>query len=195
MARTLKRKIDDDEKFEKERLKRREKRRKGDEATIAEAPVKPIVIPEKMSKRDKEKAKAEDMTDAKLRARTNATASMALGFGKKKKYSWMTGGDSDAPASGTSTPKTTAVAAAGSSGTATPAAAPAEDKLTGKKRTYGKDIEKTKMGTNIQIRDLVHVLENDGHERKTLSRILARLKNTEKDDEPADQRAAVGAGR
>lgn len=108
---------------------------------------------------------------------------MALG-GKKKKYSWMTGGGGGGgggggSASGASTPRP--VAASGGSGTATPAVQAPEKALIGRKRKFGEAIEQTETGAGIQLRDLIHVLENDGREKKTLTLILARMKNTDKD--------------
>ncbi len=70
---------------------------------------------------------------------------------------------------------------AGGSGTATPAAPPVEKGLVSKKRTFGTSIEETDIGAKIQIRDLVHVLENDGRDKKTLAVILARMRTSEKD--------------
>jgi hypothetical protein len=63
-----------------------------------------------------------------------------------------------------------------------PAAVATEIGLRARKRNYGADIEKSEIGEKIQVRDLVHVLESDGREKKTLALILARLKNTEKDE-------------
>jgi hypothetical protein len=114
--------------------------------------------------------------------KANETASLALG-GKKKKYSWMTGGGGGggggAPASGASTPRPTA--ATGGSGAATPAAQAPEKALLGRKRRFGDTFEQTDLGAQVQLRDLIHVLEKDGKEKKTLTVILARLKNTDKD--------------
>lgn len=123
-------------------------------------------------------------TEDVLHRKANETAALALGGGRKKKYSWMTGGGGGgggAGASGASTParQTTGT---GGSGAATPAAAQPEIGLRAKKRNYGANIENTEIGEKIQVRDLVHVLENDGRERKTLTLILARLKNTDRDE-------------
>jgi hypothetical protein len=41
----------------------------------------------------------------------------------------------------------------------------------------------SKTGSNIQLRDLIHVLDNDGKEKKTLALILARQKTTSFDGE------------
>jgi hypothetical protein len=128
--------------------------------------------------------------------KANETASLALG-GKKKKYSWMTGGGGGgggAPASGASTPRP--IAATGGSGAATPATQVPEKALLGRKRRFGDTFEQTDLGAQVQLRDLIHVLEKDGKEKKTLTVILARLKNTDKDikSEPNRTLPAV-AGR
>jgi hypothetical protein len=156
-----------------------------------------------MTKKDKDALKKQNQTDDVLHRKANETASMALGFGKKKKYSWMTGGGgggggggSGGGSSGTQTPKNSV--APGGSGTATPAGGPTTDKnLMGRKRDFGADIESTEIGKRIQVRDLVHVLEHDGRERKTLSLMLARLKNTEKDEKRPefDRRLPASAQR
>jgi hypothetical protein len=123
-------------------------------------------------------------TEDVLHRKANETAALALGGGRKKKYSWMTGGGGGgggAGASGASTPARQP-SGTGGSGAATPAAATTEIGLRAKKRNYGENIENTEIGEKIQVRDLIHVLENDGREKKTLTLILARLKNTEKDE-------------
>lgn len=51
-----------------------------------------------------------------------------------------------------------------------------------RKRTFGTAIEESDIGAKIQLRDLVHVLEQDGREKKSLFVILARLKNTDQDE-------------
>ncbi|KAH4194399.1 hypothetical protein HBH42_097120 [Parastagonospora nodorum] len=202
VATLLKRKVADDEKYEKARIAKRQKRQEGTAATAADvAPVLSLPPPDKMTKKDKDALKKQNQTDDVLHRKANETASMALGFGKKKKYSWMTGGGPVGGAagggSGAATPKPTA--SAGASGTATPAgAAPAIDKgLVGKKRNFGSPIETTEIGAKIQIRDLVHVLEHDGREKKTLALMLARLKNVEKDEKRPDfdRKLPSAAGR
>lgn len=192
VANALKRKVAEDEKYERERLRKRQKRDKSATATPADAPAIALPPPEKMTKKDKDSLKKQNQSEDVLHRKANETASMALG-GKKSKYAWMTGG----AASGTTTPRR--APAAGGSGAATPAVTvPTVDKgLQGRKRTFGADIENTEIGAMIQIRDLVHVLENDGRERKTLSLMLARQKNTEKDEKKPefDRRLPAGVGR
>jgi hypothetical protein len=197
VAHVLKRKMADDEKYEKQRLQKRQKRQQGTTATPQETLALPLPPPDKMTKKDKDALKKQNQTDDVLYRKANETASMALGFGKKKKYSWMTGGSGGGGGggSGAATPRPTA--AAGGSGTATPAAPTTEKALQSKKRTFGTDIENTEIGEKIQIRDLVHVLEHDGREKKTLNLMLARLKNTDKDEKKPDfdRRPPAAIGR
>lgn len=151
-----------------------------------------------MTKKALAAAKKQSQSDVVVFGKANETASLALG-GKKKKYSWMTGGGGGgggggAPASGASTPRPTATA--GGSGTATPVVQAPEKALLGRKRRFGDTFEQTDLGAQVQLRDLIHVLEKDGKEKKTLTVILARLKNTDKDikSEPNRTLPAV-AGR
>jgi hypothetical protein len=196
VANALKQRITADEKYEKERLRKRQKRQQGSAATPTESPILSLPPPDKMTKKDKDALKKQNQTDDVLHRKANETASMALGFGKKKKYSWMTGGGGGGGGSGAATPKPVAVP--GGSGTATPVPPTVEKGLLGRKRTFGADIENTEIGARIQVRDLIHVLEHDGREKKTLSLMLARLKNTEKDEKRPeyDRRLpAAAAGR
>lgn len=174
----------EDEKYEKQRLQKRQKRQQGLAATPVETPVVALPPPDKMTKKDKDALKKQNQTDEVMHRKANETASMALGFGKKKKYSWMTGGggggSSTAPASGASTPRPSTTT--GGSGTTTPAQPAIDKSLVAKKKDYGADIENSEIGARIQIRDLVHVLEHDGREKKSLAYLLARQKNTEKDE-------------
>lgn len=181
--------MEEDERFERERIRKRQKRLQGSSATPADTPtLAPLPIPEKMTKKERDRQNKMGQTEEVLHRKANETASMALGG--KKKYSWMTGGT----ASGTSTPRlNTSVGVA--SGTATPV--PQTDRgLIARKRMFqGGSLETTDMGKKIQIRDLVHVLEDDGRERKTLVQILARLRSTDKDDRKEDRRTAVAPAR
>lgn len=122
-------------------------------------------------------------TEDVLHRKANETASMALG--SKKKYSWMMGGGKGGGgggASGASTPKIN-TGAASTSGASTPALAPVDRALQGLKRTYGDSLEMGDAGRKVQVRDIIHVMELDGKERKTMAAVLAKLKNSEKDEE------------
>lgn len=175
--------MDDDERFERERIRKRQKRLQGNSATPADTPtIAPLPPPEKMTKKERDRLNKIGQTEEVLHRKANETASMALGG--KKKYSWMTGG-----ASGASTPARLNTAVGSASGTATPAQQQTDKALLAKKRTFmGGDMETTDIGAKIQIRDLVHVLENDGKERKTLVQILARLRSEEKDAKKIEDR-------
>lgn len=186
IALALKKRVREDEQFEKERLRKRQQRLQGKSAAAADtADIAPLPIPEKITKKQRDAMNKAGQTEDVLHRKANETAALALGGGRKKKYSWMTGGGGGGggagTASGASTPARQAPGTGGS-GAATPAAATTEIGLRARKRNFGANIENTEIGEKIQVRDLVHVLENDGREKKTLTLILARLKNTEKDE-------------
>lgn len=185
IANALKRRVREDEQYEKDRLRKRLQRQQGKSAAAADKEeLAPLPIPEKITKKQRDAMNKAGQTEDVLHRKANETAALALGGGRKKKYSWMTGGGGGgggAGASGASTPARQAPGTGGS-GAATPAAATTEIGLRAKKRNYGANIENTEIGEKIQVRDLIHVLENDGREKKTLTLILARLKNTEKDE-------------
>jgi len=190
VAQALTKRVQDDYKWEQERLRKRAKRQAGASSSSADTPAIPIPMPEPVTKKALAFAKKQSQSDVVVFGKANETASMALG-GKKKKYSWMTGGGGG-PASGASTPRP--AAATGGSGTATPAVQAPEKALLGRKRKFGDAIEQNETGAGIQLRDLIHVLDNDGKEKKTLTVILARLKNTEKDAKPEVNKSLPPAG-
>lgn len=196
VAAALIKRVKDDERWERERIRRRQKRLQGNSATPGDTSLAPLPLPEPLTKKAQAAAKKQNQSDAVVFGKANETANMALGGKKKNKYAWMSGGGGG---SGASTPARQVAAPAPGSGTATPApAAPQQDKgLNARKRTYGSMIEATDIGAKIQVRDLVHVLENDGKEKKTLTVILARLKNTDKDEKKADynRKLPVAASR
>jgi hypothetical protein len=181
VAKALEKRVEDDYKWEQERLRKRAKRQAGASATQADAPATPVIIPAQITKKELAAVKKQNQSETAVFSKANETASMALG--KKKKYSWMTGGGGGGgSASGASTPRP--AVQAGASGAATPAAQAQDKNVNGlKKRTFGEMIERKDQdtGVNIQLRDLIHVLENDGKEKKTLAVILARQKTTTKD--------------
>lgn len=185
VAASLAQLIKDDEKWERERLRKRQKRTQGTSGTTADAAIAPLPLPEPLTKKAQAAVKKQNQSDAVVFGKANETAQMAIG-GRKKKYAWMSGGGPGA-SSGASTPKpTTAATTAPGSGAATPAAPALDKALMGRKRTFGLAIEETDIGAKIQIRDLVHVLEQDGRDKKSLCVILARLKNTDKDEPKLD---------
>ena len=187
VANTLKRRMADDLKYEEMRLKKRQKRKEGTAATPTEAVAAPLPPPpDKMSKKEQIRQQKAGQTEEVLHAKTNETSRMAI-FGKKtQKYAWMTGGAGGGKGSGTSTPRLNTSGLP--SGSSTPAPSQLNQGLQARKRTYGQKIENSDIGDRLQLRDVIHVLEDDGRERKTLVTILARLKNTEKDDKRKDDR-------
>ncbi|KAF2466445.1 uncharacterized protein BDR25DRAFT_269022 [Lindgomyces ingoldianus] len=201
VAAGLKRRAAEDRKFEEERIARRQKRLRASTSTPAEAAPPPtLTIPEKMTKKERDRIAKIGQTEEVLHRKANETASMALGFGKKK-YSWMTGGGGGGGGgglgSGTSTPRLN-TSVGGASGTATPAPQPQgiDRGLIARKRTFGDAFEQGPIGKGIQMRDVIHVLELDGKEKKTLVQIKARLKNTENENEPSRDRSrpSISAG-
>ena len=186
--------MEEDERFERLRIAKRRKRMSGNSATPADAPVvAPLPLPEKLSKKERDREKKMSQTDDVLHTKANETAALALG--KKKKYAWMTGGSG----SGASTPARLNTAVGTSSGTVTPAAAAQVDELAKfRRRTFqGGDVETSRAGKNIQLRDLVHVLEDDGRARKALAQIISRMRSEEKDEKKIQDRPgnAAPAGR
>jgi len=185
VAASLIQRIKDDEKWERERLRKRQKRAQGASGTPTDTAIAPLPLPEPLTKKAQAAQKKQNQSDAVVFGKANETAQMAIG-GRKKKYAWMSGGGPSA-SSGATTPRpSAAVATAPGSGTTTPAAPALDRALLGRKRTFGSAIEESDMGAKIQIRDLVHVLEQDGRDRKSLCVILARLKNTDKDEPKPD---------
>lgn len=188
MTAALKRKMEEDERFEKLRVQKRQKRQQGNSATPADTPeIAPLPMPEKLTKKERDRINKAGQTDEVLHQAANVTASLALG--KKKKYSWMTSGSG----SGAATPSRLNTASKVNSGTATPAPPTIDRALLARKRTFlGGEVELTDMGKKIQLRDLVHVLENDGRERKTLAQIISRMRSENKDEKRIeDQRSGV----
>ena len=196
VAQGLKRKYGEDERFEEARINKRKKRLDGGSATPADTPIiAPLPPPEKITKKERDRLNKVGQSEEVLHRKANETASMAV-FGKKsKKYSWMTGGSGGGLPSGPSTPRVnTAVSASGAS---TPAQQPKDKNLLARKREfYGSKLEDTPEGYKVQLRDLLHVLENDGRERKTLAQLLSRMRSTEKDEKTTVERPqAVGGAR
>jgi len=172
----LKRKAASDLKFEEERIARRQKRQQANNAASADSPAAAIPampIPERMTKKERDRMNKLGQSEDVLHQKANETARLALG--SSKKYSWMTGG------SGASTPSrlNTNVGGLGSS---TPAnAAPAVDSaLRAKEKQLGVLKESGPGGKMVQIRDLLLVLEADGKDKKTAGAGFARLKAVEK---------------
>lgn len=135
-----------------------------------------------MSKKERDRISKLGQTDEVLHRKANETASMALGG--KKKYSWMTGGGGGGGGlgSGASTPRLN-TNVGGASGAATPAPPAVDRALIGTKRTYGAPVESSDYGKKIQLRDIIHVLDLDGKQKKTLVSIMTKHRTAEKDEE------------
>lgn len=180
LASTLRKMAARDRKFEEDRIAARAKRlRSSISSANSPAPGTPTIterMPEKMTKKERDRLNKVGQSEEVLHRNANQTATLALGGGKKK-YSWLTGGSGP----GGSTPgriNTTVSGVGGPGGVGGPASA--QDRaLMARDRKFGDFKEDGPKGRGIQIRDLVHVLELDGKERKTLVQVLARLKSTE----------------
>lgn len=176
-----------DMRAEKERLRKREARRRkaeiGDgtapieaasdapvDTSATAAPVKPLTKKE-ISKKNKEAAAH---TEAQALNQSNQTAAMMALGGKKNRYSWMSGGSANVPTnrfakpgSGTATPK----------GQPEPSKGPAEAKQAEEKKapTWGDWREDDVHGKGIELRDLILVLERDGKDRRSLAKAMRKL--------------------
>jgi hypothetical protein len=166
---------------EEDRLAKRAKRQSASVASAAATPSIPgtpndtSMLPEKMTKKERDRLNKIDQSQDVLHRNANLTASMALGGGKKK-YSWMTGGAKPAVPSRINT----AMGGAGGGTVSGGGTGPAVDRLlVARDRKFGEFREDGPKGRGIQLRDIIHVLDVDGKERKTLMRTLARLKSAE----------------
>lgn len=177
--------------LEEARLLRRHRRATGDTSTSRQGSIAPgsigMVAPEAIDKiptKKEQKKKAEaKVNDAASHAAANSTLNKFSGgggglFGKKKKYSWMDP-TSGGGGSGASTPGRPSNA--GLPGTpGAPVANTASERLTvdhGKK--LGVWREDTVKGKDIQLRDWVFVLEEDGRDKKALQKAYANLDSSE----------------
>lgn len=174
----LKRRIQEDEKYEAARIAKRQKRLQGNSASQDTPIAAPTSFPDKpITKKERDRLNKAGNTEEAVHKRANETAAMALGMkkGKKAKYSWMDIGNGGG--SGAATPRGNPSTGGSASGTATPAAAQTDRGPSANKRVFqGGDLEKSEEGAKIQLRDLVHVLELEGKERKALVQIIARMR-------------------
>ncbi|OAG03821.1 uncharacterized protein CC84DRAFT_1188391 [Paraphaeosphaeria sporulosa] len=186
---SLKRRMQDDEKFEKARIAKRQKRLQGNSASQDTLIATPTSFPDKpITKKERDRINKAGNTEEAVHKRANETAAMALGMKKgKKKYSWMDLGSGGG--SGASTPRGNPVTVGSASGTSTPAAAQTDRGLLATKRKFqGGNLEKGDEGEKIQLRDIVHVLELDGKERKALVQIIARMRSSDTDAKKMEDR-------
>lgn len=138
-------------------------------------------LPDKAPTKKEQKKKAEaKVSEAASHAAANVTTTTFLGgrsglFGKKKNYSWMNAGSGG---SGTSTPGR--IITQGIGGSSSPAANPGPEKLTADGvRRIGAWREDGDKGRNVQIRDWIMVLEDDGREKKALQKAYTWLDQSE----------------
>ncbi|KAF2442691.1 hypothetical protein P171DRAFT_433112 [Karstenula rhodostoma CBS 690.94] len=187
---SLKRRVQEDEKFEAARIAKRQKRLQGSSASQDAAIATPTSFPDKpITKKERDRINKAGNTEEAVHKRANETAAMALGMkkGKKAKYSWMDIGNGGG--SGAATPRGNPTTGGGASGTATPAAAQVDRGLVASKRMFqGGNLEKSDEGEQIQLRDIVHVLELDGKERKALVQIIARMRSSDTDAKKIEDR-------
>ena len=170
--------------LEEERIKKRRAKASGDGSRQASiAPGTPGLIapdfPEKAFTKKEQKKKAEKVNEAASHAAANTTTAKFLGGGRfgNKKYSWMTGGGSG-PASGTSTPSR--IHTQGLPGLGVGAVSNRPERLTSEGvRRIGEWREDREKGANIQLRDWVAVLEDDGMEKRALQRAYTLLDTSE----------------
>ncbi|GIZ46487.1 hypothetical protein CKM354_000961300 [Cercospora kikuchii] len=175
-----------DAQAEKERLKKREARKRKAESgeganpmdiapdtpTEAVAPAAPKISKKEQNKKAKEQTAT---TVAAALTQSNQTAAMMALGGKKNRYSWMNKPDSKdgttnrfaKPASGTSTPKP-------QSG---PQNGPAEAKKVEEKKApqWGEWREDDVHGKGVELRDLILILDRDGKDKRTLAKALMKL--------------------
>jgi hypothetical protein len=137
----------------------------------------------KTSKKELKKAAEAKATEAQQHAHANETARLAMGVGggfmfggKKKTYSWMTA------ASGSSTPKgfgSRINTAVNNSSPGTPSGAASGNTSGGGAISVGKRFgewrEDKEKGEGVQVRDVVHVLEEDRKEDKVLQRAYMKM--------------------
>lgn len=187
---SLKRRMQEDEKFEAARIAKRQKRLQGNSASQDTPIATPTSFPDKpITKKERDRINKAGNTEEAVHKRANETAAMALGMkkGKKAKYSWMDLGNSGG--SGAATPRGNPTTSGAASGTATPAAAQTDRGLVANKRKFqGGNLEKADEGEKIQLRDIVHVLELDGKERRALVQIIARMRSSDTDAKKIEDR-------
>jgi hypothetical protein len=184
-----------DKAAEKDRIARREKRKRAAEASLnggdpattpAETPAEANGIAEaaapapKLTKKEQMRQAKErnSTTDAQAHSTTNQTAAL-MALGKKgSRYSWMSGGAASMP--------TNRFAKATASGTATPSKQPDSGPTTPgvpmarvgserKEMQWGDWSEQGKGGEGVQMRDWLLVLERDGRERVAMERAMVSL--------------------
>ncbi|KAK8107433.1 Tpa inducible protein [Apiospora kogelbergensis] len=155
---------------EEARLRKRQKRM--DAAADKDKKDDGTTDPKPMTKKESKKV-ASKLAEA-TSSTVNSTLSQFMG-GKKKKYSWMTGG----AASGASTPRAGGMSAAPSGGSRGAAKGPLTQ---GSAHHLGQFRENSAKGKNIQLRDWVHVLEQQRSEQRALQEAYNRMDRSDAGD-------------
>ena len=165
-------------KWEEERLAKRQRRLAAESSragsvSLGTAGTPGEIAPEVETKKgarakEQKDAAARKATEAQQHAATTKTMNMALGLSGAmgKKLSWMQKGTDTGPsnpflpkANTNTTTSKTGPSTTNGNGSGLP-----------KNRIFGEISEDKTTGANIQIRDIISVLENDGKENKTLQR-------------------------
>jgi hypothetical protein len=132
-------------------------------------------VPEKLTKKERERQAKAGQTDELYHKQANATASMALG---KSKYAWMNASTpvAAAPAIGTGAGYHARLSGAGSAAKKPDATSgpPGGEAGLVSKDSY-KKIGLLKEGPGVGLRDLVNMLERDGKEKKAILKGLTQL--------------------
>ncbi|PQE12161.1 hypothetical protein CJF31_00000367 [Rutstroemia sp. NJR-2017a BVV2] len=178
---------------EEARLRKRRARemgegsRAGSVAPGTPGSIAPDLLDKAPTKKEQKKKAEAKVSEAASHAAANVTTTTFLGgrsglFGKKKNYSWMTagsgGGGGGGGGSGTSTPGR--IITQGLGGASSPAANTGPEKLTADGvRRMGAWREDGDKGRNVQIRDWIMVLEEDGREKKALQKAYTWLDQSE----------------
>ncbi|QSZ35016.1 hypothetical protein DSL72_007878 [Monilinia vaccinii-corymbosi] len=179
VASTLRKAATKEQEAEEARLRKRKARESGDGSRVGSinpgtpGSIAPDILDKPPTKKEMKRKAEAKTSEAASHAAANVTTGQFLGgrnvFGKKKQYSWMTAGSN----SGTSTPGKIMAQGLGAS-SSSPIVSPGPEKLTidGVRRlgTWREDGVK---GRNIQLRDWIMVLEDDGREKKALQKAYA----------------------
>jgi hypothetical protein len=175
-----------DREAEKRRLERRKKRSKDRQSSIVDevsspavgSPATPSADPPKISKKELAKQKGAQMSEDYMHKQANQTAALALGGGSKK-YSWMTAAAAPAAstlAAGAGLGRGSIPASRNGSG-AVPTLSQEDAALRSKEswKQLGDFREDGPRGRGVQMRDFITVVERDGLEKKTVTKLLLYL--------------------
>lgn len=182
VALTLRKAASKEQEAEEARLRKRKARESGEGSRAGSinpgtpGSMAPDILDKPPTKKEMKKKAEAKTSEAASHAAANVTTTQFLGgrnvFGKKKQYSWMMAGGSG---SGTSTPGKIMTQGLGAS-VGSPTANPGLEKLTTDGvRRLGAWREDGVKGRNIQLRDWIVVLEDDGREKRALQKAYAQV--------------------